>query len=586
MLRKSLVFLSLLLTLSLTAQDTLKIMQYNLLYYGKNTTFCTEANNSMDSKNTALSTIINYAQPDIFCVNEIDASSSDADYLMHQVLNTSGITHWARANVTGSYLSNMMYYNSEKYHLLSQATISGNPRPVDVYNMALIADNTIQFTIFVAHLKAGNGDNEAALRASTTQNVMNYIAAQGEGNYLIMGDFNVYTSDEECFQNLINPSNPDIAFNDPINRLGDWSANYSYAGVHTQSTHTASSCFSGGGMDDRFDFILISDPIKEGANQIEYIQNSYETIGQDGNHYNDNLTDGSNNAAPSNVITALYNMSDHLPVSLKLKLNTNPPSAEPVTIFNKTFDNQDITSGGWQQISVLDDDRTWHIPATTYGHDNTYCCKMSGWDYDNNVSINNEDWLISPEFNTNETSSETLSFWTAGKYSGPDLEVYYSTDYSGTGNPNDANWTAFADYHTSTTLNYTWEASGDIDLSTIEGEHVYIAFKYRSTEAEGSRTWQVDDIKLVGETNDNSIAQKNTGAFKLYPNPVSDDVVQIELNNTDLKHQLVAIYNASGILIKQKTIASTKGTAIDISSFDTGVYYVKVGYHVQKLIIN
>ena len=106
------LLVGLFLSLSVLAfsQDTLKIMQYNLLYYGKDIYDCDQTTNNIDDKNAALRTIIEYARPDIFCVNEMDASLSDVNYLMDNVLNINGVTHWQHANVDGSFSINMICF--------------------------------------------------------------------------------------------------------------------------------------------------------------------------------------------------------------------------------------------------------------------------------------------------------------------------------------------------------------------------------------------------------------------------------------------------------------------------------------------
>ncbi len=40
--------------LAMRASDTLTVMHYNLLYYGANTSFCTNENNNLDTKNIHL----------------------------------------------------------------------------------------------------------------------------------------------------------------------------------------------------------------------------------------------------------------------------------------------------------------------------------------------------------------------------------------------------------------------------------------------------------------------------------------------------------------------------------------------------
>ena len=52
-----------------------------------------------------------------------------------------------------------------------------------------------------------------------------------------------------------------------------------------------------------------------------YIDGSYTAIGQDGLHFNQSVNDPpTNTSAPSDVIEALYGNSDHLPISIKLKI--------------------------------------------------------------------------------------------------------------------------------------------------------------------------------------------------------------------------------------------------------------------------
>ena len=171
------------------------------------------------------------------------------------------------------------------------------------------------------------GEHKGAYNAFTFE-LTDYLT-YGQKNYLLVtcdnshrfdvatlsGDFNVYKASEPAFQNLVNPSYMPIAFYDPVNQMGDWTINSNFSEYHTQSTHSGSTdCFSGGGMDDRFDFILMSGSIINGTKGITYHPNSYWAVGQDGNRFNGAINSPQNNTLPSNVIDALYNMSDHLPV--------------------------------------------------------------------------------------------------------------------------------------------------------------------------------------------------------------------------------------------------------------------------------
>lgn len=305
-------------------------MHYNLLYYGNSSGTCNEENNNTETKNTALKTIVNYVQPDILTVNELNPYNVYADNILNNVLNTGGVTYWERAAVSGSFIGNMLYYNSLKLAFLSQAVITTNFRIIDVYKLyykspdVATYHDTVFINFIVAHLKAG--ESETATRAEMTASVMDYIETNGlSGNILFMGDLNLYTSNESAYQNLINAPNPAIRFNDPINMPGDWGGNYDYRNYHTQSTHYGDNgCASSGGLDDRFDFILTSPSIMNNMNKVEYVQGSYTAIGQDGNHFNYSVNYPDNNSVPQEVIDALYNMSDHLPVTLQLEIAQTP----------------------------------------------------------------------------------------------------------------------------------------------------------------------------------------------------------------------------------------------------------------------
>ena len=71
-------------------------------------------------------------------------------------------------------------------------------------------------------------------------------------------------------------------------------------------------------MNDRFDQILVSQNVMYNNDNVQYQSGSYRAIGNDGLHYNSSLISGTNTIYPLNVVRALYYMSDHLPVELKV----------------------------------------------------------------------------------------------------------------------------------------------------------------------------------------------------------------------------------------------------------------------------
>lgn len=315
------------------AQGSVKVMTYNLLNFGNYTSYCTNSNNPHEDKAEYLATIIDNQEPDILAVCELGkyvSASYMTNYILGNSLNINGETKWQAASPTdqsGSYLINGLFYDKNKFQLMAQPVVETDIRDINVYKLkSLEMEEDTYFNVVVMHLKAGSDYDDQADRTDMINELMSYLTSQGSNqNYIIVGDLNVYTDNETCFQNMINPSNPSLTFHDPINQLGDWNNNYAYRNYHTQSTHDDDSndCFSYGGMDDRFDFILISSSIKDGTADIQYIEDSYWAVGQDGYRFNDAINSPSNSTLPSNVINALYNMSDHLPVVAEFQIGDN-----------------------------------------------------------------------------------------------------------------------------------------------------------------------------------------------------------------------------------------------------------------------
>lgn len=313
--------------------DTIRMMQYNLMYYTNNSgvSDCNSVTNSLDSKDANIRTIFQYVRPDVFCVCEMGSSNEYADRLLNNVLNTDGASYYRRCpltNQSGGYIANMLYYDSRRFSLHSNHTITTPYRDINGYKMyynstGLAQGDTVFITFWIAHLKAGNSADNEDIRHAQVNRLMNKIVQIGEpGNNIFSGDFNFYSSDESGYKELVEYQNSLYRFYDPINRPGHWHANSQFSDIHTQSTRTSSEgCFSTGGLDDRFDIILASPYVYFGSSRVGIIENSYHALGQDGMRYNGSIVSPANNSIPPHVATALYNQSDHLPVIMDLYID-------------------------------------------------------------------------------------------------------------------------------------------------------------------------------------------------------------------------------------------------------------------------
>lgn len=239
-------------------------MTYNLTYFRAFTSFCTSSNNPPGAKEGWLTTVVQHTQPDILVCNEVDGSNATAHgRILNFSLNTNGVSRWSATDLytNGSSLINAVYYDHTKLGVASQSIISndlqGNSlvRGIDVvrfyYKDSLLAWNpdTMYFTVFAAHLKAGSTASDLTERQKACEALMGHLASNPrDAVYLLAGDLNMPKSQEAGFQQLLNYSNATVRFQDPENALGNWNNNGTFAARHTQSTRDAltnSGCFSG-----------------------------------------------------------------------------------------------------------------------------------------------------------------------------------------------------------------------------------------------------------------------------------------------------------------------------------------------------
>jgi hypothetical protein len=142
-----------------------------------------------------------------------------------------------------------------------------------------------------------------------------------------------------------------------VGGVGEWNNNLQFAPFHTQSTRRYSDeCFSSGGLDDRFDFILMSDEIYMGFNKIKYLNNSFIAVGNDGQHFDQSIDQNGNDAVPPVVAEALFDGSDHLPVAMKLsvfaQLDVDEHLGERFMVYpNPAGDQINVTVNGDYRIT-------------------------------------------------------------------------------------------------------------------------------------------------------------------------------------------------------------------------------------------
>jgi hypothetical protein len=312
--------------------ETLKVMTYNLLNFPDGRNDCGSANTVIPARWDTLRKIVQYVQPDVLMVCELQ-NEAGADMILSNALNVFGQSNYARADFILNQssgvteLNNMFFYNTDKMTLDEQSEVATDLRDIGKYTVFLhdpnlaVHNDTTWIDFYDAHLKAGSSATDIDRRSIECTDIRNHVdALPAERNAIIGGDFNFYDAAEAGYQTLLGGTFP---FNDPINMPGAWDSNAAFADIHTQTTRAPGSdqmdCGATGGVDSRFDFLLASNPIINGTDNVQFVADSYDELGNDGNLFNKEINDPANaSGVPDSTLTALKFMSDHLPVILEL----------------------------------------------------------------------------------------------------------------------------------------------------------------------------------------------------------------------------------------------------------------------------
>ena len=318
----------LLAVLAAGAQAQVRVMTYNLLNYPGSTAAV---------RDPAFRMIITAADPHMIVAQEVP-DLSNADAFLNNVLNVVHPGQWSRGPYfDGPDTNNALFYRASRVVYVSGDSdsfvrLTTSLRDINRWKLrpAGYASQAATFFIYSAHLASSGGETARAAEAAILRNNANTLPAGAR--FLVAGDFNLTSTSEGAYQRFTeSQSDDDGRCRDPLNPSNSqqtWNNNSAFRFIHTQSTRTGtlnpSDGGATGGLDDRFDFILMSyqmyqtNPLGQG---LCYIPNSTTAFGNDGNHFNLNINDPPTNPAiGQDVADALQRASDHLPVLVSLQV--------------------------------------------------------------------------------------------------------------------------------------------------------------------------------------------------------------------------------------------------------------------------
>jgi len=262
--------------------------------------------------------IMDEIDADLVIVQEVESQLGANNFLLHAMNATEPGEYWFMPFANGPDTDNVCYFKEAVFESLYHEQLSTPVRQTSVYYFGLVGyeSDDANLTILSTHLKAGSSSSDASTRLAQTTIIRNFLNDFPSGsNFIMGGDFNVRTSGEQSYQQFVGvQTDNDGRSRDPILTPGYWHDSYTYRHTHTQAT-----TLDWGGMDDRFDQLLVSFPLDDGVGW-DYIEDTYTAFGNDGFRLNQAINDPPNQIVSQEMADALATASDHLPVYADFQL--------------------------------------------------------------------------------------------------------------------------------------------------------------------------------------------------------------------------------------------------------------------------
>ena len=309
-------FLLFILSICFVSASDARIMTYNLLNFSDD-----------DNREMHFVSILESVSPDLIVVQEV-VGQTGFTHFQSDVLDVFQNGQWSSAPFINQSAQQdiALFFKHDIFSFVSTGVVSTaqSSGTRDVIEWSMVHNTSeIEFNIYGVHFKASSGSSNAQQRLTEATILRQHLNSVSGSYFIVAGDFNIYSnsaSTEPAFNMLTGESdNNGGRLFDPIDRIGNWHNNSSFSDVHTQSPRTTS--FGGGangGMDDRFDWLFVSESILNNQSRMVYINDTYTAFGNDGNHFNDAINSGNNFSVSDQIADALHDASDHLPVYMDI----------------------------------------------------------------------------------------------------------------------------------------------------------------------------------------------------------------------------------------------------------------------------
>ena len=292
--------------------EVVRIVSWNILNYsGSNEEFREEH----------FRIVMESLSPDILVVQEM-ASFTGVDQFLEDVLKPISKNYRAAKFFDGPDTDNALFYDKSKFKLQSRKQIPTSFRDIAEYTIKIKKGpgKGSKLNIYSVHFTEGLGVGDKMQREGEANTLRTYLNGLPLNSlYLVCGTFNMTESNEKAYKLLTDAQIDNIGrLKDPLDKPGKWHHKKKFKSLHTESTRkTKYGDGVGGGLNDRYDMILISYSLDQNG-KLTYRPDSCAVCGNDGKHFKKDINKPKNGIVSPEIADALYKASDHLPVIIEL----------------------------------------------------------------------------------------------------------------------------------------------------------------------------------------------------------------------------------------------------------------------------
>jgi hypothetical protein len=347
-----LALLSAVCGLAASASAQIRVAHWNICALKGNTAALTRVLQQMhlDGKS-------GWAQPyDIITFNEVTTSAAPTLQSLVNAAAPAGVTYTmatytSASGETSASGAQAMFYRSDRFTEVTSAhadIFTEASRYTDRWALQLTGytDSKARLYVYGSHLKASSGSANEALRLDGAVAIRNNADALPAGTPIVYtGDYNFYNNTESGYLEFISAGAAQAV--DPYGN-GTW-AGATHAYKHSQAPAMSPCCgLVGGGLDDRFDFVMPSVSANDG-NGISMIAGTLRNVGNDGAHFDMGIGTGNNTYFPGELARSnaladdLEAASDHIPQILEFTVPAKLSAAFVSALPTRAIQNATVT---------------------------------------------------------------------------------------------------------------------------------------------------------------------------------------------------------------------------------------------------